>query len=190
MANEVWTSVQINGGSPESVKKVGEIFDNEKIKDKTGTEWLARTLYDEIEDSRTWMYEHIGPKWCEMEDYLIFEDYIEFSTRSAWDYPDIYLKKLLETILKIDEDFEIVVQFDDEMPNFVGAAYGNKNGYTDEFDHDVDRPSEEDFEDEDGEYDDDAYDEALERFHYDMDDVKDELLSECKSSLKDKVITE
>jgi hypothetical protein len=71
------------------------------------------------------------------------------------------------------------------MPNFVGAAYGNKNGYTDEFDHDVERPSEDDFEDEDGEIDYDAYDEAEMNFDYEMDEIKDELLKECKEALED-----
>jgi hypothetical protein len=192
MANNVWTTINIEGGTPETMKKVAELFEHEKggKSSDMDSEWLCRTIYEDYEPTRSWMHENMGPKWIYVEDLMIFEDYIEFSTQSAWDYPDIYLKKLLETVLKIDEAITIRAQFDDEMPNFVGAAYGNKNGYYDLFDHDVERPSEEDFEDEEGEIDYDAHDEAVEKYDYELDEIKDDLLSECQTALSDKVITE
>ena len=178
MANHVTSSIRING-TKELIDKVEEMFNHEKggKKFEMKTEWLAKTVYDEYD----WQTTPIGAKWCYLDDECRESDNeYYFTTVSAWSAPIDYLKKLTEVLVAIDDSTTIECTYQDEMPNFVGAFYGSKNGVVDREDEPDDRPDEEDFEDEDGEIDDYAYDDAVDSYYYGLDDLTQEILEDIK----------
>ena len=178
MANHVTSGIRING-TKELIDKVVEMFNHDKggKKFEMKTEWLAKTVYDDYD----WQTTPIGAKWCYLDDECRESDNeYYFATVSAWSAPIDYLKKLTEVLVAIDDSTTIECTYQDEMPNFVGAFYGSKNGVLDREDEPDDRPEEEDFEDEDGEIDDYAYDDAVDSYYYGLDDLTQEILEDIK----------
>jgi len=104
------------------------------------------------------------------------EEEFEVQTVSAWEFPKEYLKKLLEIILAIDDSATVECTYQDEIPKFVGAFYGTKNGN----DYKQEVPDEDDFEDDEGDIVDVVYDEAVENYEYELDDLCQKLLDELK----------
>ena len=177
MANNVNSTIRVKG-TKELIDKINEMFAHKIGKD---SEWFARTIYDEYESSSDWMAKHIGPKWI-YSDYAGKEgdEEFEIQTVSAWEFPKEYLKKLLEIILAIDDSATVECTYQDEIPKFVGAFYGTKNGNDYKQEVPDDGPDEDDFEDDEGDIDDVAYDEAVENYEYELDDLCQKLLDELK----------
>jgi hypothetical protein len=71
-----------------------------------------------------WYIENVGTKWCHFEDWSLDG----FSSTSAWGVP---FDAITNFCKKLDELFPgtyAVVQYEDEMPNFIGAAIVDKDG--------------------------------------------------------------
>jgi len=75
--------------------------------------------------TRDWMCDHIGAKWayCEEAD----EDY--FRTCSAWSPVGEFAEYIAKKICEADPEATVVMEYVDEMPNFVGVAHYNKDGF-------------------------------------------------------------
>jgi hypothetical protein len=192
MANYVTSSIYIKG-TKELIDEVDKIFDHKKGGDKYSekSEWLARTVYEDFDPSRAWMSENVGTKWCHLEqDSREGDDTFWFTTVSAWGFPKEYLEKLTETLLEIDDSVVIECTYQDEAPNFVGGFYGSKNGTKFHEGDDYEYPDEDDYLDDEGDVDYDAYDEAMDSFYYELDEVAQEYLSEAKYDVEGDLITE
>lgn len=68
--------------------------------------------------NRGWYIDNIGAKWCTVEDFG--EGYI--STNSAWCAPLEFVQKCCELLCKIYPGTFASVEYEDEMPNFIGTA--------------------------------------------------------------------
>lgn len=127
MANHVNYYVQFHQMNDAAKARWQEMSQN-LIKEEYNTSfheyWFADLWADGKEGSPTnedvrqysWTTEHIGPKWCYIQDFE--EDY--FNGYSAWIAPEEGLVKLLEELKQLDPDIVTSIQYEDEMPNFVG----------------------------------------------------------------------
>jgi hypothetical protein len=75
--------------------------------------------YDDVEQY-SWTTEHIGPKWCYVQDYDFEGDAPYMSMESAWSPPELGLQKLLGELTEYDPNMVTTITYEDEMPNFVG----------------------------------------------------------------------
>jgi hypothetical protein len=129
MANHVYSNICITPSNEVGMAKLNEIFQRAKDRPESdGNLWFGYLFVDGKEGSPTedevtqysWTTEHIGPKWCHIEDMDEMEDEISFRTESAWSPPESGLVKILEEIEKVDPKVRATITYDDEMPNFVG----------------------------------------------------------------------
>ena len=129
MANHVYSNIRIVPSNEAGMAKLKEIFQRAKDRPESdGNLWFGYLFVDGKEGSPTaeevtqysWTTEHIGPKWCHIEDIDEMDDEIMFRTESAWSPPESGLSKLLEEIEAVDSEVYASISYDDEMPNFVG----------------------------------------------------------------------
>ncbi len=127
MANHVNTHVRFEKINDAGLAKLQELYS--RIRDEKGYEWFSDIwgLDKEITDKYDWNCENVGPKWCYFEDRG--EDY--FNTISAWSYPQEGLIWLVKQIAEVDPDVLAYVTYEDEMPNFFGCWFINKDGLYD-----------------------------------------------------------
>jgi len=129
MANHVYSNIRIVPSNEAGMAKLKEIFQRATDRPESdGRLWFGYLFVDGKEGSPTaeevtqysWTTEHIGPKWCHIEDIDEMDDEIMFRTESAWSPPEEGLGKLLEEIEAVDPKVYASISYDDEMPNFVG----------------------------------------------------------------------
>lgn len=86
---------------------------------------LIRTDFDPEDGADySWYIENIGSKWCYIEECYTSPSSEQdgfISTVSAWDYPHQLGEWMCEQLLAVDPDAQILVEYDDEMPNFIGV---------------------------------------------------------------------
>ena len=121
MANHVHTSVTFYGMNDAAKNKLKEYYS--KVREDGNYKWFSDIFVSEEVSYETlekydWTLNNIGPKWCYFEDYE--DDY--FTTESAWSPPIPGVEMLLTELSKLDPDFYTVIRYEDEFPNFVGAA--------------------------------------------------------------------
>lgn len=128
MANHVNTHVRFEKINEAGLAKLQEFYSRIRTDEKS-YEWFSDIwgLDREITDKYDWNLENVGPKWCYFEDRG--EDY--FSTVSAWSYPEQGLIWLIKEIAQVDPDVLAYVTYEDEMPNFFGCWFINKDGLYD-----------------------------------------------------------
>lgn len=130
MANHVRTSVQFHRINDEAKNRLKELYS--KVRTDSDYQWFADMFqsdelsYEELE-KYDWTIPNVGAKWCYFEDKE--EDY--FITESAWDAPIDGIERLLEDLSKYDPTMITVVQYEDEFPNFIGAAVYRSNNQID-----------------------------------------------------------
>jgi len=105
----------------EAKNKLKEYYS--KVREDGNYKWFSDIFVSEEVSYETlekydWTLNNIGPKWCYFEDYE--DDY--FTTESAWSPPIPGVEMLLTELSKLDPDFYTVIRYEDEFPNFVGAA--------------------------------------------------------------------
>jgi len=128
MANHVNTYVRFEKINEAGLAKLQELYSRIRVKD-TIYEWFSDMwgLDKEVTDKYDWNCENVGPKWCYFEERG--DDY--FQTTSAWSYPEQGLLWLIEQIAEVDPDVLAYVTYEDEMPNFFGCWFMNKEGIVD-----------------------------------------------------------
>ena len=130
MANHVYSNIHIIPSNEVGMAKLNEIFQRAKDRpEDDGNLWFGYLFVDGKEGSPTaeevtkysWTTEHIGPKWCHIEDIDEMDEEIMFRTESAWSPPEMGLVKILEEIEAVDPKVRATITYEDEMPNFIGA---------------------------------------------------------------------
>jgi len=127
MANHVNTWVRFERINDAGKAKLQELYS--RVRSDNGRPWFSDMwgLAPEVSDTYDWNCENVGPKWCYFEDRG--EDF--FQTTSAWSCPDQGLLWLMEQLGEVDPDVLAYVTFEDEMPNFFGCYFYNKDGLYD-----------------------------------------------------------
>jgi hypothetical protein len=124
MANHVQWSLNFSSINEEAREYFLEM--QKRVRKDNTYKWFGDLWVDNKEGSPTyeesekyeWTLDNIGPKWCYIDD--MDDTYI--SGHSAWVQPEEGLNWLLSEIAKYDPNFVATFQYDDEMPNFFGAA--------------------------------------------------------------------
>jgi len=121
MANHVHTSVEFQRINESAKNRLKELYS--KVRQDSHYQWFGDIFqtdelsYEKLE-TYDWTIPNIGAKWCYFED----KDEDFFSTESAWDAPIDGIEKLLEDLSQYDNKMITVVRYEDEFPNFIGAA--------------------------------------------------------------------
>ncbi len=124
MANYVRSRFVLIGN--EAVKKYSEDLrvKLEKNLQETGNNEdlsaVGRIIYGLSGDSAYLSYDEVGAKWV-MVDGDVIDSGLAFI--SAWDPPTLLQDHLLNEIYNLDPQAIILMEYEDEMPNFVGARY-------------------------------------------------------------------
>jgi len=126
MANHVNTWVKFERLNDAGKAKLQELYSRVRSVDRP---WFSDMwgLEPEVSDTYDWNCQNVGPKWCYFEDRE--EDC--FQTTSAWSYPDQGLLWLMEQLGEVDPNVLAYVTYEDEMPNFFGCYFYNKDGLYD-----------------------------------------------------------
>lgn len=127
MANHVNTYIQFEKLNEAGVAKLNDLYS--RIRKDENTEWFGDLwgLDQEVSNQYNWMLENVGPKWCYFEDRG--DDFINLT--SAWSYPDQGILWLMEQLGEVDPNVLAYVTYEDEMPNFFGCYFYNKDGLYD-----------------------------------------------------------
>ena len=140
MANNVNTHVNFDRISDEGKAKLLELIS--RVRTDGNYLWLSDMWVDGKEGSPTyeqtekydWTTEFIGPKWNYIEDSG--DDYI--SIVSAWGWPEKGIEWIMGEIGEVDPSVRALVSYEDEMPNFFGAAVFEADGLVDYIEWDSD----------------------------------------------------
>tara|TARA_Y100001938_G_C8084056_1_gene430883 strand:- start:500 stop:1102 length:603 start_codon:yes stop_codon:yes gene_type:complete len=125
MANHVHWHIEFRSINEEATKKFEEIQKRIR-KVENNQQWFGDIFVDGKEGSPTYekseeydfTVENIGSKWCYIED--MGEDFI--NGYSAWSAPTEGIEWLIAQLSEYDEKLVSIFTYDDEMPNFFGAA--------------------------------------------------------------------
>ena len=170
MANHVWQRVTVNSEKEEVHRTLEKWWSGLDYNDVKG---VVEPVFgkDFKYDTNT-----VGSKWVIIEDsdYGDDESYINFC--SAWSPADGFLEELSSVIVAMDENACISFTGDEESDDFLFAGYGSKNGFHWKMDDDEgpERPWEEECEEEGIDYD-----EAIDTFYDDVNEIQSSLLAEC-----------
>ena len=127
MANHVHWSLNFKSINKEASEKFLEIQKRVRpLKEGSYTQWFGDLFVDGEEGSPTyeeseqynWTLDNIGPKWCYIED--MYEDSI--TGYSAWQHPEEGIQWLLLQLAPYDDKLVSSYTYEDEAPNFFGAA--------------------------------------------------------------------
>ena len=171
MANHVWTRAFIRSDKKEVHNKLNERYGSLSYDDVKG---VVEPVF-----GKDWKYDInlIGSKWIIIEDGDFGGDeetYINFC--SAWAPPLEFMEEFNSVIMSMDEEAILEFTGDEESDDFLFAGYGSKNGFHWKMDDDEgpERPWEEECEEEGLDYD-----ECIDRFYDDVNEVQSKLLAEC-----------
>ncbi len=132
MANHVNTWVKFERLNDAGKAKLQELYS--RVRTNDDRPWFGDMwgLEPEICETYDWNCENVGPKWCYFED----RDEDCFQTTSAWVYPEQGITWLIEQLAEVDPDVLAYVTYEDEMPNFFGCWFVNKDGLYDGYEWD------------------------------------------------------
>ena len=124
MANFVTNRIQFFGN--EKIDELCKEIDRRIREDKLQTEkyqdlsLVERIFYGQEHSDINWCYENIGGKWIYADGN---GDESEFHFVTGWRPAFGFQDHLLRHAAKLDPNVVICLDYDDEMPNFVGARY-------------------------------------------------------------------
>jgi len=173
MANHVWTRTYVHSDKKEVHNKIEEWYGN--------LDWNnVRGVVDPI-FGKDWKYDIdlIGSKWIVVEDGDMGGDketYINFC--SAWCAPIAFMEEFTSVILAMDENATIEFTGDEESDDFLFAGYGSINGFKWDEEDGLERPWEEECEEEGIDYDD-----AIDKFYDEVNETTSLMLEWCKKEV-------
>jgi hypothetical protein len=126
MANHVNSYIEFhkinNEAKAKLVEMVGRCREQEYGRKWFGDIFVEGDLKYEDVEQYSWTTEHIGPKWCYIEDYELDVETPYIVTESAWSAPVEGVARLVVDYLnKYDDKIVWSIKYEDEMPNFIGA---------------------------------------------------------------------
>ena len=175
MANHVWSRVVVTSDEEELHQQLESWFTDIGPTDVRGT---VKPLFGDYE---TYPTDEIGSKWIYVEDFDSWsenETYINFC--SAWHFPEGYMEQLAAVVLAMDSSASLEVRGEEESDDFLVGGYGDINGFSCYMDDSPDRPWEEQFDD----YND--YDEHIDEFYDEVNDVQDDLIERARDEINNK----
>lgn len=130
MANHVSTHVEFSKISDKALEYLRDLYETRVRKEHNWFPDLfvdGETLTYEESEQYAWTVDNIGPKWSYFEDFDS-DNRGAFNVISAWSTPEAGLNRLFEALGEIDPDLVVSVRYEDEMPNFIGAAVYTADG--------------------------------------------------------------
>lgn len=127
MANHVTTTVRFEGLNEAAILRLNELYAN--VRDDQDYKWFSdmfvskETPYEMLE-TRSWNVDNTGAKWNYFDDM----DNDQFQITSAWDSPSEGIKKVIDELYDVCNNFLTISTYEDEFPNFIGIQIwkGNK----------------------------------------------------------------
>ena len=124
MANNVHYSVTFHRINDAAKAKLQEMF--ARVRTDNNYQWFGDIFVEgdltyEDTEKYSWTTEHIGPKWCYMDDFDAEDSEPYFNGEAAWGPPTVGVTKLLTILEELDDKLITTMTYEDEMPNFVGG---------------------------------------------------------------------
>ena len=87
-----------------------------------------KIICPDVEETRIDYIEKLGAKWISLDD-IDFDDLeVTLNIHSAWSPAFGLFERIYENVAKIDSEASLLITWEDEGFNFIGAASYNKNG--------------------------------------------------------------
>jgi hypothetical protein len=155
MANHVHTHINIRFDDSEALRKFTfDILEYDKwmsgkLDGQTYWERISKLqseyfkiICPDVEETRSDYIDKLGAKWISFEDIDFDDDEMTLTITSAWSPAFGLFERIYKHVAQIDPEASLVITWEDEGFNFIGAASYNKFG--DDFDEY--EPTEEDLE--------------------------------------------
>jgi hypothetical protein len=155
MANHVYTNINIRFDDSEALRKFTfDILEYDKwmsgkLDGQTYWERISKLqseyfkiICPDVEETRSDYIDKLGAKWISFEDIDFDDDEMTLTITSAWSPAFGLFERIYKHVAQIDPEASLVITWEDEGFNFIGAASYNKFG--DDFDEY--EPTEEDLE--------------------------------------------
>ena len=130
MANNLKSFVNIKGNE-QSVKLIDSMIEKVQNNDSDGSiPAFATAFYNDVKRGENggvmndWSLKHLGSKWTTLYDV---KGEGEFSIESAWYPPKEFFIHLYNLCVKLDENVEIEVTYEDETYSPIGAIVIKKD---------------------------------------------------------------
>jgi hypothetical protein len=123
MANNVYSTIQIQNGNNEAEREFIRIFEFIQTFDEKGLEFADFYLTNQEIVDNEFMEDWVGPLKAIVTKFMG----TEVETKSAWISPHKFFKGLLEHLQASDPDVVLSMQYEDEFLNFCGVYVNDKN---------------------------------------------------------------
>lgn len=118
MANHVSSYCRVKANEA-GLARFKQIMSRLDLDDDPYEKSLGFIFWDSIDDFHGGdMVDRVGAKWAYATD--IQED--AFGAYSAWNYIEVFYDYLSKEIGKVDSNATLIVNYEDEMPNFIGVS--------------------------------------------------------------------
>ena len=181
MANNLKSFVNIKGNE-QSVKLIDSMIEKVQNNDSDGSiPAFATAFYNDVKRGENggvmndWSLKHLGSKWTTLCDV---KGEGEFSIESAWYPPKEFFIHLYNLCVKLDENVEIEVTYEDETYSPIGAIVIKKDRdgtpcMWSEEDNDIVNPLD------DMDWDDENYEATSQEFYESLYDNQQAYLKQC-----------
>ena len=128
MPNHVTTNVRFEGLNETAKARLQKLYSN--VRKDQDYLWFSdmfvskETPYEMLE-RRDWNIDNTGAKWNYFEDM----DNDQFQITSAWDSPSEGIKKVIDELAEVCNDFLTISTYEDEVPNFIGIQIWKGNEF-------------------------------------------------------------
>jgi len=123
MANNVYSTIQIEKGNNEAEREFIRIFEHIETFDERGLEFADFFLTNQEIVDNEFMETWIGPRKAIITKFMG----TEVEIKSSWISPHVFLFGLVEHLRNLDSDVVLSMQYEDEFLNFVGLYVNEKN---------------------------------------------------------------
>ena len=123
MANNVYSTIQIQNGNNEAEREFVRIFEFIQTFDEKGLEFADFYLTNQEIVDNEFMEDWVGPLKAIVTKFMG----TEVEVKSAWISPHKFFKGLLEHLQASDPDVVLSMQYEDEFLNFCGVYVNDKN---------------------------------------------------------------
>ncbi len=141
MANHVHTHINIRFDDSEALRKFTfDILEYDKwmsgkLDGQTYWERISKLqseyfkiICPDVEETRSDYIDKLGSKWISFEDIDFDDDEMTLTITSAWSPAFGLFERIYKHVAEIDPEASLLITWEDEGFNFIGAASYNKNG--------------------------------------------------------------
>ena len=141
MANHVHTHINIRFDDSEALRQFTfDILEYDKwmsgkLDGQTYWERISKLqseyfkiICPDVEETRSDYIDKLGAKWISFEDIDFDDDEMTLTITSAWSPAFGLFERIYKHVAQIDPEASLLITWEDEGFNFIGAASYNKNG--------------------------------------------------------------